>query len=92
MSATEGSSSPVSSSSSHCIDGINSDSNSCSNAFYIKRNALKKRSAEMYQLATELIARKSEYADYAVDKYVDALKACTLHGETEWDAIFDQSG
>jgi hypothetical protein len=94
MSATEGSSSPVSSSSSYCIDGNDSaidydfDNRCNSNPFYIKKNALKKRSNEMFQVASDLIARKSEHADYAVGKYVDALKACTRHGETEWDAIF----
>jgi hypothetical protein len=57
--------------------------------FYIKKNALKRRSAEMFQVATDLTERKSEFADYAVAKYIHAFNACTDHGETEWDAIFD---
>jgi hypothetical protein len=43
----------------------------------------------MFQVATDLIARKSEYADYAVEKHAEAYKAHVRHGETEWDAIFD---
>jgi hypothetical protein len=91
MSSSSGSSFPVSSSSC-CVNGV--DSTVCligciTNDFYIKRNALKKRSAEMFQVATDLIARKSEYADYAVEKHAEAYKAYVLHGETEWDAIFD---
>ena len=89
MSSTDGSSSPLSTSS-YCLDCGESDIgfNSSSNEFYTKKKALKKRSDEMFQLAADLIQRKSEYAEYAADKYVDALNAYTRHGETEWDAIF----
>ena len=85
MSSTDGSSSPLSTSS-YCLEDIGF--NSSSNEFYTKKNALKKRSDEMFQVAVDLIQRKSEYAEYAADKYVDALNAYTRHGETEWDAIF----
>jgi hypothetical protein len=86
MSSTDGSSSPTSSYCTNCGDStISFDSNE----FYTKKRALKKRSDEMFQVAVGLIQRKSEYAEYAADKYVDALNAYTRHGETEWDAIFD---
>ena len=94
MSSTDGSSSPVSTTSSYCLDcGESTISfNSSSNEFYTKKKALKKRSDEMFQVAFDLKQRKSEYAVYAADKYVDALNAYTRHGETEWDAIFDVAG
>ena len=83
MSSTDGSSSPTSS---YCFDCA--DSTISFNRFYTKKRALKKRSDEMFQVAVDLIQRKSEYAEYAADKYVEALNAYTRHGETEWDAIF----
>ena len=88
MSIIDGSSSPASLDCSDCTIGYISYNRS-GNEFYTKKKALKKRSDEMFQVAADLIQRKSEYAEYAGDKYLDALNAYVRHGETEWDAIFD---
>jgi hypothetical protein len=50
------------------------------------KEALKMRCDEMKHVANALAERRSEHAEYAANKYIDALKCYDAFGE--WDGIF----
>ena len=52
-----------------------------------RKMALMKRNDEMLQVATDLVERRSEHAEYAVEKYIQASNE--LHGFSQWDEVFD---